>query len=128
MADMKLPIGIGRSVMQNKWFSILSCRTETCINVDIFPFLQYFRFALWQACPHWKLGSWQKNGIFIIHCKRSFSYSTHLTVGSVFHLWVQSCSGCLLYGGQDGTRGLRILRNLCGQFINAAKLPLGTEK
>jgi hypothetical protein len=33
-----------------------------------------------------------------------------------------------LYGGQDGTRGLRILRNLCGQFINAAKLPLGTEK
>ena len=68
MTDMKMAIGIGRSIMQDK-----RCASrflpQLLINIGIQPALQPTRFPLRQSGTHGKIGLWKVQGVLVIGCR-----------------------------------------------------------
>ena len=66
VADMQMPVGIGRAVMQHERLAPRRGRPQAVIDADARPPLQPFGFARGQARTHRKLGLGQKDGIAVI--------------------------------------------------------------
>ena len=64
MANVQVPIGIGRAIMQRERLAPLFV-AQLVINPDLFPLRQPGWLALGQACAHGEVGFRQVQGVFI---------------------------------------------------------------
>ena len=66
MADMKMPIGIGRAIMQREGRAPFRPRAQAIIDADLFPTGKPFGLAPGQARAHRKIGLRQIERVFVI--------------------------------------------------------------
>ena len=69
--NVKLAIGIGRAVMENKRLGIGTGFAETAIDINLLPASQNLRLFFRQPSPHREVGLWQEHCLFIVHHKLS---------------------------------------------------------
>ncbi len=66
MADMNVTIGVGRTIVQDKFRRILTPRAQLPMNIRFIPLFQPFRLPLRQIAAHGEIGGREKHRCFII--------------------------------------------------------------
>ena len=99
MADVQMPVGIGRAVMQDKRRSA-GFLPQAVIDADLFPAGKPVGLAAWQVGAHGKIGLGQKDGVAVID-GRFGRVGAHL--GSI---WLERAHRRPASFGRGGARGL----------------------
>ncbi len=66
VADMQMPVGIGRAVVQREGLAPLFL-AQAVVNADLFPTGEPIRLAVGQACAHRKIGLGQVQRVFVVN-------------------------------------------------------------
>jgi hypothetical protein len=72
MANMDMTVGVGGAIMQDEGrLTLIGC-FDPLVYASLLPFLQNFRFPLWQIAAHRELGIRKIESLFVVHCRQLY--------------------------------------------------------